>query len=115
MPTEAIGFRVSNPEVEVVDLGTEFTMVADAKGGTDVYVLKGAVEAAAREGQGREPLVLHEQQARRFAKSGVSEVADRDQKMDRLVRKVALDRLTRPAMERYLNGVEAVSGCALKK
>ena len=99
VPTEAIGFRVSNPEVEVVDLGTEFSMVADASGGTEVYVLQGSVEVAAREGSapGREPMVLREKQARRFAKSGASEVVDRDQKMDRWLRKVALDRLTRPA------------------
>ncbi len=99
VPAEAIGFRISNPQVDVVDLGTEFTMVADTGGGTEVYVLKGAVEAAAREGgvRGRDAIVLHEKQARRFAKSGVSEVKDRDQKMARFVRKVALDRLTHPA------------------
>jgi ferric-dicitrate binding protein FerR (iron transport regulator) len=97
VPTEAIGFRVSNPEVEVVDLGTEFTMVADAKGGTEVYVLQGAVEAAARDGVAKEPVVLREKQARRFGKNGVSEVANHDQKIDRFIRNVVLDRLTRPA------------------
>ncbi|HEV7404279.1 MAG TPA: hypothetical protein VGO11_15160, partial [Chthoniobacteraceae bacterium] len=32
VPKEAIGFRISNPAVEVVDLGTEFSMVADDSG-----------------------------------------------------------------------------------
>jgi len=31
VPREAIGFRISNPAVEVVDLGTEFTMIATAR------------------------------------------------------------------------------------
>jgi ferric-dicitrate binding protein FerR (iron transport regulator) len=97
VPTEAIGFRISNPEVDVVDLGTEFTMVADAKGGTEVFVLQGAVEVAPRDATGREPLVLREQQARRFAKSGMSEVADREKKVDRFIGKISLERLTRPA------------------
>jgi ferric-dicitrate binding protein FerR (iron transport regulator) len=97
VPTEAIGFRVSNPEVDVVDLGTEFTMVADVKGGTEVFVLQGAVEVAPRDSGEREPMVLREKQARRFAKSGVSEVVDRDQKVDRLVRKISFERLMRPA------------------
>ncbi len=96
VPAEAIGFRISNPEVDVVDLGTEFSMVADAKGGTEVYVIEGSVEVAPRDAGGREPLVLREKQARRFARSGVSEVADRDQKLDRFIRKISLDRLTRP-------------------
>lgn len=99
VPAEAIGFRISNPEVDVVDLGTEFTMVADAAGGTEVYVVEGAVEVASRTGgdRARDPVVLREKQARRFAKNGGSEASDRPQKIDWRVRKVALDRLTRPA------------------
>ncbi len=97
VPTEAIGFRISNPEVDVVDLGTEFTMVADARGGTEVYVLQGAVEVAPRDSSGREPLVLREKQSRRFAQSGMSEVADREQKVNRFVNRISLERLTRPA------------------
>jgi len=58
VPPEAIGFRVSNPAVEVVDLGTEFSMVADANGATEVFVLKGSVEAAAA--GSRDALVLRE-------------------------------------------------------
>lgn len=97
VPAEAIGFRISNPEVDVVDLGTEFTMVADAKGGTEVFVLQGAVEVAPRDATGREPLVLREKQARHFARTGMTEVKDRELKVDRFINKVALERLTRPA------------------
>ena len=50
LPPEAMGFSIQNPTVEVVDLGTEFTMFADAGGAsTDVLVLKGEVEAAPRQ------------------------------------------------------------------
>ncbi len=97
VPPEAIGFRVSNHEVDVVDLGTEFTMVADANGGTEIFVIQGAVEVAARDASSREPVIMREKQARRFAKSGVSEVVDRDQKVSRMINKIALERLTRPA------------------
>src|SRR6185369_7470491 len=45
VPPQAIGFRISNPSVEIVDLGTEFTMSADASGVAEVLVLKGQVEA----------------------------------------------------------------------
>ena len=45
VPPQALGFRVSNRAVEVVDIGTEFSMIADDRGGADVLVLKGEVEA----------------------------------------------------------------------
>ena len=96
VPAEAIGFRVSNGSVNVVDLGTEFSMVADEHGATEVFVLKGAVEAAARDAAGNEgrPVVLHEKQARRFARAGASEVGDREAKLAKFMRKVAFDRST---------------------
>lgn len=95
VPKEAIGFRVSNPAVEVVDLGTEFSMVADDRGATEVFVLKGSVET--RAGEESQPLVLREREARRFAKGKrTSEVADRDQKWRKLARLVALERTPRP-------------------
>ena len=99
VPTEAIGFRIANAAVEVVDLGTEFSMVADKSGATEVFVLKGAVEAAMRDASGREheAITLNEKQARRFAKSGVSEVADKEKKFARFNKKVSLDRMVRPA------------------
>ncbi|MEA3212808.1 MAG: hypothetical protein QOE70_5865 [Chthoniobacter sp.] len=95
VPPEAIGFRVSNAAVEVVDLGTEFSMVADERGATEVFVLKGRVEA--KETGDRTPVVLQETQARRFAGPGSSEVRDREQKLRKLSRKIAFERFARPA------------------
>ena len=99
VPVEAIGFRVSNPAVQVIDLGTEFSMIADENSGaTEVFVLKGAVEASAYAAGGaeRETVVLRESQSRRFALSGVSEVRDSEQKFKRLGRKIALDQPIKP-------------------
>ena len=98
VPAEAVGFRVSNPSVNVVDLGTEFSMVADEGGATEVFVLKGKVETTARDAAGNEqrPVVLREKQARRFARAGGSEVRDREAKIEKLMRKVALERMTQP-------------------
>src|SRR5690606_33698780 len=45
VPEQAIGFLVRNSAVDVVDLGTEFSMVANEKGMTEVVVLRGEVEA----------------------------------------------------------------------
>ena len=96
VPAEAVGFRISNASVNVVDLGTEFSMVADENGVTEVFVLKGAVEAAARDAAGNEgrPVVLREKQARRFARAGASDVGDREAKIAKFMRKVALERST---------------------
>ncbi len=98
VPPEAIGFRVSNASVNVVDLGTEFSMVADENGATEVFVLKGAVEAAARDAAGNEssPVVLREKQSRRFARAGGSEVHDHEAKLARFARKVAFERSSLP-------------------
>jgi ferric-dicitrate binding protein FerR (iron transport regulator) len=99
VPAEAVGFRVSNASVNVVDLGTEFSMVADDGGATEVFVFKGAVETTARDAAGHEerPVVLREKQARRFARAGGPEVRDREAKLEKLMRKVAFERLGRPA------------------
>jgi len=98
VPPEAVGFRVSNASVNVVDLGTEFSMIADENGATEVFVLKGAVETAARDAAGNEapPVVLREKQARRFARAGGSEVRDHDAKLARFMRKVVFERFARP-------------------
>jgi ferric-dicitrate binding protein FerR (iron transport regulator) len=91
VPPQAIGFRVSNPSVEVVDLGTEFTMIADAHG-AEVLVLKGEVEAAPRAAE-QDTILLRERESRRFAASGVSDVSDRDSKFARYTQPLELDRL----------------------
>jgi ferric-dicitrate binding protein FerR (iron transport regulator) len=98
VPSEAVGFRVTNPSVNVVDLGTEFSMVADETGSTEVFVLKGSVETTALDATGHpaRPVVLREKQARRFARAGGDEVRDRELKFEKLMRKIALERFTRP-------------------
>ncbi|MDP3071193.1 MAG: LamG-like jellyroll fold domain-containing protein [Opitutaceae bacterium] len=93
VPPEAIGFQISHPAVEVVDLGTEFTMIADGRGAAEVLVLKGEVEAAPRSG-GAESILLRERESRRFAASGVSEVTDRERKFALLHEPLLLDRVT---------------------
>ncbi|MBI5766492.1 MAG: FecR domain-containing protein [Verrucomicrobia bacterium] len=95
VPPEALGFRVSNPAVEVVDLGTEFTMIADAQG-AEVLVLKGEVEAAPLPAAGQETILLREREARRFAANGVSVVSDRERKFALFAEPLALDRLVQP-------------------
>ncbi len=98
VPTEAIGFRVSSPSVDVVDLGTEFSMVAEEGGATEVFVLKGSVQAGpvGNKGAGGAKVLLKEKEARRFARSGVSDVADRERKAKRWAGSVKLERLSAP-------------------
>ncbi len=95
VPSEAIGFRISHPAVEVVDLGTEFTMIADGRGAAEVLVLKGEVEAAPRGGS-QEAILLREKEARRFATTGISEVPDRERKFALLHGPLQLDRMVPP-------------------
>ena len=95
VPPEAIGFRVSNLSVEVLDLGTEFTMIADAGGGADVLVLKGEVEVAPRDQADQDSILLRAQESRRFASSGVSEVSNSAGRFAQLAQPVAF-RALRP-------------------
>ncbi len=94
VPPEAIGFRIANAAVEVVDLGTEFTMVADANGSTEVLVLKGEVEAAPRTDGNDKTILLRENDSRRFARSGVFAVSDSERKFARFMQPTALDRFS---------------------
>jgi uncharacterized protein (TIGR04206 family) len=94
VPPQAIGFRVSNPSVEVTDLGTEFTMIADASGATDVLVLKGEVEAAPRVSADSDTILLRERESRRFEATGVSEVSDSAEKFARFDQPHPLERFT---------------------
>ena len=96
VPPEAIGFSVSDQTVNVVDLGTEFTMIADASGATDLLVLKGAVEASPQNSANPQTILLHKNEARRFAASGVSDVHDSEQKFARYTQSVPLDHFTPP-------------------
>jgi ferric-dicitrate binding protein FerR (iron transport regulator) len=94
VPPQAIGFRISNPSVEVTDLGTEFTMIADASGATDVLVLKGEVEAAPHSSVDSETILLKEREARRFETTGISEVSDQAEKFARFAQLHPLERFT---------------------
>ncbi len=100
VPPEAVGFRVMNAAVEVVDLGTEFSMTAEEGGVAEVFVLKGAVEVQPRDqggaSSGQPRSVLREKQARRFAKAGTSDVRDREKKFQRFTAKIAVERMAHP-------------------
>jgi len=98
VPTEAIGFRIASSSVDVVDLGTEFSMVADETGATEVFVLKGSVQAGPVNGKnvGAGKVLLKEKEARRFAHTGMTEVADRERKAKRWATNVPLERFTGP-------------------
>jgi hypothetical protein len=91
VPLEAIGFRVSSPAVEVVDLGTEFTMIADSRGAAEVLVLKGEVEAAPRGAAEADTILLRQNEARRFEAGSVSDVSDSEKKFARFAPPLALD------------------------
>ena len=97
VPPEAVGFRVINAAVEVVDLGTEFSMTAEEGGAAEVFVLKGAVEVQPRGESGEMPRsVLREKQARRFAKAGASDVRDGEKKFQRFAAKFVVERMAHP-------------------
>ncbi|MEM7600993.1 MAG: FecR domain-containing protein, partial [Verrucomicrobiota bacterium] len=71
IPDEALGFIVTSPQSEVVDLGTEFGLSVDATGLTDVHVLDGLVEvlpAVGNPATGQSSRVMiTEGEARRFS------------------------------------------------
>ncbi len=93
-----VGFRVSNPSVNVVDLGTEFTMIADNSGAAEVLVLKGEVEAAPRDAGEQDTILLHANESRRFADTGdVSSVADSTQKFALFTQPMAFDHFAQTA------------------
>ena len=97
VPPEAVGFRVINAAVEVVDLGTEFSMTAEEGGAAEVFVLKGAVEVQPRGEYGEQPRsVLREKQARRFARAGASDVRDGEKKFQHFAAKFAVERMAHP-------------------
>ena len=94
VPPQAIGFRVLHSSVEVVDLGTEFSIVADANGEADVRVLKGSVEVASPRGEEAVPAVLKENESRRFGAGKAKARQDFDARHVRLAKAAPLDRLS---------------------
>jgi hypothetical protein len=97
VPPEAVGFSISNPNVDIVDLGTEFTMSADAGGAAEVLVLKGKVEADSKAATNRQTILLTARESRRFESSGVSSAEDAGRKFAELTRPLTLDHFTTPA------------------
>jgi hypothetical protein len=95
VPPQALGFRISNPSVEVVDLGTEFTMSTDDSGAAEVLVLKGQVEAQPSTPD-RQPIVLREKESRRFARSGVSPLENSEQRFAQFAQPIPLDHFEPP-------------------
>lgn len=112
VPPEAVGFRVSSRAVDVVDLGTEFTMIADASGAAEVLVHKGEVEAAPRGAREQETILLRENEARRFAESGVSDVVDSERKLAHFAQPPALERFSPVARYVRWSFDEAAGGTA---
>ena len=92
VPQQAVGFRVHHKSVEVVDLGTEFSMVANAGDDAEVRVLKGSVEVSPASEEENGPLVLKENETRRFGKNRKSARGDLDKRHARLVSATNLDR-----------------------
>lgn len=71
IPEEALGFQVTTPQSEVIDLGTEFGLEVDDSGQTDVHVLDGLVEVYRRgtsqdQVMGEAGIKITEGQARRL-------------------------------------------------
>lgn len=68
---EALGFIVTSPQSEVVDLGTEFGLSVDDTGLTDVHVLDGLVEVLPKQGNTAKVhspgVMITEGEARRFS------------------------------------------------
>lgn len=92
VPPEAVGFRIANRFVDVIDLGTEFTVLADSDRGAEVLVNRGAVEAAPRDGGDDGSILLREREGRRFDAEGVSDVADHARKLALFPDPLPLDR-----------------------
>ncbi len=74
VPHEAVGFRILQQSVDVVDLGTEFTLTASRDGRAEVRVIKGSVQTAPRGGPENQKMVLHENQTGSFGPAGYSAV-----------------------------------------
>ena len=75
IPEQALGFQVTTPQSEVIDLGTEFGLEVSETGRTDVHVLDGLVEVYQRgtsqdQIMGQAGIKITEGQARRLNTAG---------------------------------------------
>lgn len=96
VPPEAIGFTVGCDVVDVLDLGTEFTLRVDKPGTADLMVLKGQVEAIPSAGVGQEEILLAQNEARRFTRWGIFLPPDVAQKFANVVRPILFERASEP-------------------
>lgn len=71
IPDEALGFIVTSPESEVVDLGTEFGLSVSDVGNTDVHVLDGLVEVLSNTGTSEAGTLIEAGEALRFKRNAV--------------------------------------------
>lgn len=69
VPQQAVGFRVLTKQLDIVDLGTEFGILSGSDVADEVHVFKGAVTAAATDGDGSF-IHLHADEALRISPSG---------------------------------------------
>jgi len=99
VPKEAIGFRIANRTVNIVDLGTEFAMNAAPDGTADIRVLKGEVEASPR-GPDQNTLLIRENETLRFAATSITPIDAADPAYASLSPALALDPF-RPAAQHY--------------
>lgn len=66
VPNTAIGFAIETSESSIVDLGTQFGVYADSRGGSEVHVFNGKVNLiAGLSGQPKQSEILLQSQARR--------------------------------------------------
>jgi ferric-dicitrate binding protein FerR (iron transport regulator) len=91
-PQEAAGFRVENAAVQVTQLGGDVRIEADGSGNAEVLSLRGSAETSSRGAK----LLLKDRQARRFARDGVSTVADVEAKFSRVSARAPINRKGRP-------------------
>jgi hypothetical protein len=79
VPPKAIGFTITTPTANIVDLGTDFDVEVSDSGETDVHVVRGAVTVELPPSQRREPGRTKPQrlvagQSTRIDMSGVGEI-----------------------------------------
>lgn len=111
VPERARGFTVHSPWGKVVDLGTEFGLSVDDRGGTAVRVFQGTVVASptgvgAREKPG---LTLHQDQAARIEDQAVALSSRREADDPRFVRAILPPPVVTPRA-RSLGFLEPVAG-----
>lgn len=96
VPPEAAGFTVGCSVVEVLDLGTEFSLHVDKSGIADLLVLRGKVEVVPNNGQQLGDIILTQNETRRFTPWGSVSVADAGQKFENIVQPIRFERPRRP-------------------